>query len=313
MTFPANLEDLRSGSKRALAQALAGLERNETDPGIVQLLSEAWADPKAHVIGVTGPPGVGKSSLVDILIKTWRGEGNSVGAVVVDPSSKVSGGALLGDRTRINTNPDDENVFVRSMAARDKLGGLSSMTAAASVLMRAVFDIVLIETVGVGQSETDIEHTADTVVFCVQPGSGDALQFMKAGIMEVPHIIAVTKSDLGAPARRAISDVKDAIGLTQIERDEWPTEVLGVSVQDLASIVALVRVLDRRWDWLSENQRRETIRRRNDEAYVSSAIKERFGRDGLELVQRLKAIQSGSPFSRVSRIAKAVNMELRDP
>ena len=126
--------------------------------------------------------------------------------IAVDPSSRRSGGALLGDRTRIATDPEDAGAFVRSMAARRRLGGVADITFPAAVLMRALFDWVIVETVGVGQSETEIADCADLVVFCIQPGSGDALQFMKAGVMEVPDLVLVTKGDLGAPARRAAAE-----------------------------------------------------------------------------------------------------------
>ena len=137
------------------------------------------------------------------MIPRLRARGQTVGVVAVDPSSGISGGALLGDRARIETDPEDAGVFVRSMAARRHLGGLAAPAFPAVVLMRACFDWVLVETVGVGQSETEIADCADLVLLCVQPGSGDALQFMKAGIMEVPDLVLVTKGDLGAPARRA--------------------------------------------------------------------------------------------------------------
>ena len=128
--------------------------------------------PRAHVIGLTGPPGVGKSSLVSRLIEAYRARGRTVGVITVDPSSRRCGGALLGDRARIDVDPEDQGVFVRSMAARGRLGGLAALTPAAVVLMRAVYDQVIVETVGVGQSETEVAAVADTVVFCVQPGLG---------------------------------------------------------------------------------------------------------------------------------------------
>src|SRR5205807_10669515 len=126
--------------------------------------------------------------------------GRSVAVIAVDPSSRRTGGALLGDRMRLRTDPDDPGVFVRSMAARDRFGGLAALTVSAMVVMRALFDVVVIETVGVGQSETDIAGAADTVILCLQPGSGDSLQFMKAGIVEIPQILLVTIADTGASA-----------------------------------------------------------------------------------------------------------------
>ena len=141
-----------------------------------------------------------------------------MGVIAVDPSSRRSGGALLGDRTRIETDPADPGVFVRSMAARRRLGGVADLTFPAAVLMRACFDWVIVETVGVGQSEVEIADCADLVVFCAQPGSGDALQFMKAGVMEMPDVVLVTKGDLGAPASRAAADVRGALSLAAAER-----------------------------------------------------------------------------------------------
>ena len=202
------------GDKAAIARALAALERAPEAAASLDLLDAAYLAPRARVVGVTGPPGVGKSSLLGVLIAELRGAGRTVGVIAVDPSSRLSGGALLGDRLRLLSDPRDSGLFVRSMAARDRLGGLADLTVAAMVLMRAIFDVVLIETVGVGQSEADVAGAADSVVFCVQPGSGDSLQFMKAGIVEIPHIAVVTKADKGADARRALADLKGALTLS---------------------------------------------------------------------------------------------------
>ncbi|HXW31173.1 MAG TPA: methylmalonyl Co-A mutase-associated GTPase MeaB, partial [Xanthobacteraceae bacterium] len=207
------LEELRAGEKRALARALAAIETEAGSEALAALLDQACAAPRAHVLGVTGPPGVGKSTLTSHLIGRARGRGATVGVIAVDPSSRRTGGALLGDRARIATDPTDRGIYVRSMAARDRLGGLSDQTIAAMVLMRAIYDCVVVETVGIGQSEADISFVADTLLLCIQPGSGDSLQFMKAGIMELPDIVAVTKADLGDPARRAKADVEGALGL----------------------------------------------------------------------------------------------------
>ena len=164
-----------------------------------------------HVVGVTGPPGAGKSTLLSALVRVWRARGRTVAVLAVDPSSKRSGGALLGDRARIDADPADRGLFIRSMAAGERLGGLAPATRAAAQALAAAFDVVVVETVGVGQSETEVAEAADTVAVVVQPGSGDVLQFLKAGIMEVPDVLVVTKADLGdrraarraRPARRA--------------------------------------------------------------------------------------------------------------
>jgi LAO/AO transport system kinase len=165
----------------------------------------------AHVVGVTGPPGAGKSMLLGELVRAWRAEGRTVAALAVDPSSRRSGGALLGDRARIPYDPDDHGVFIRSTAAGGRLGGLAPATRAAAHALAAAFDVVVVETVGVGQSETEIAEVADTVAVVVQPGSGDVLQFLKSGIMEIPDVLVVTKADLGEPARRARRDLHAAL------------------------------------------------------------------------------------------------------
>ncbi len=207
------LAAIRAGGKPALARALAAIETDGDGAALAALLDAAASAPGGHVIGLTGPPGVGKSTLTAALLKFFRAAGDSVAVLAVDPSSRLTGGALLGDRTRIRTDPADDGVFIRSMAARDRLGGLSDHAVAATVLMRAVRDRVVVETVGVGQSEGDVAAVADTLVLCIQPGSGDSLQFMKAGVMELPDIVVVTKADMGAPARRARADVEGALSL----------------------------------------------------------------------------------------------------
>ena len=141
----------------------------------------------------------------------WRADGRTVAVLAVDPTSKRSGGALLGDRARIDHDPADPGVFIRSTAAGERLGGLAPATRAAAQALAAAFDVVVIETVGVGQSETDVAEVADTVAVVVQPGSGDVLQFLKAGIMEIPDVLAVTKADLGQVAMRALRDLRAAL------------------------------------------------------------------------------------------------------
>ena len=157
-------------------------------------------DAPAHLVGVTGPPGAGKSSLLSALLGVWRRDGRSVAVLAVDPSSKRSGGSLLGDRARIEHDPADDKVLIRSTAAGGRLGGLAPATREAAMALAAAFDVVVVETVGVGQSETDVEEVCDTVAVVVQPASGDVLQFLKAGIMEVPDVLVVTKADLGDAA-----------------------------------------------------------------------------------------------------------------
>ena len=149
--------------------------------------------------------------LLSALARVWRAGGRTVAVLAVDPSSKRSGGALLGDRVRIDADPEDRGLFIRSMAAGERLGGLAPATRSAAHALAAAFDVVVVETVGVGQSETEVAETADTVAVVVQPGSGDLLQFLKAGIMEVPDVLVVTKADLGPAAERAVRDLRAAL------------------------------------------------------------------------------------------------------
>jgi LAO/AO transport system kinase len=305
-----SLDALRQGGKRALAAALAGLERDPDSDKAQALLGAAWRQPKAHVVGVTGPPGVGKSSLCAALVAAWRRDQKTVGVVAVDPSSKTSGGALLGDRVRIAHDPSDEGSFVRSMAARDRLGGLADQTLAAMVVMRALFDRVLIETVGVGQSETDVAGVADTVVFCVQPGSGDSLQFMKAGIVEIPHLVVVTKADLGGAAERARADVAGALSLNASRDPDWRVRVLAVSSRSGSGLGGLLTEIDAHKAHLAADGRLALARHRQSECWLSEAVRERFGQRGLARLEKLGLDVSlpvdAQPFERLRTLTAAL-------
>jgi LAO/AO transport system kinase len=171
-----------------------------------------------HLVGLTGPPGAGKSSLLSALLQVWRGtahgaadQDRTVAVLAVDPSSRRSGGSLLGDRARIDFDPADRGVLIRSTAAGERLGGLARATRAAAHALAAAFDLVVIETVGVGQAETEVADVADTVAVVVQPGGGDVLQFLKAGIMEIPDVLVVTKADLGQIATSTRRDLSSAL------------------------------------------------------------------------------------------------------
>ena len=297
------LDDLRTGGKAALARALAQIEQAPDSEAVVDLLSAAYAAPRAHVVGMTGPPGVGKSTLMNALIRGWRQAGRTVGCIAVDPSSRRSGGALLGDRTRLSTDPEDQGVFVRSMAARDRLGGLAALTVSAMVLMRALYDVVLIETVGVGQSETDVVGVADSVVFCVQPGSGDSLQFMKAGIAEIPHIVVVTKADLGAAARRAKADVRGALSLAETDGDwDIPIHLVGALSGD--GVAALLAAIDAHAAWLAGDGRLSEQRRVQAADWLTDAVRERFGREGVRRAGDLTLGPAESPFRKLAELAR---------
>ncbi|WP_111429756.1 ATP/GTP-binding protein [Rhodobacteraceae bacterium DSL-40] len=298
--LPGDLSALAAGGKAALARVLSALESAPEDPTLAALLDAAAAAPKGVVLGLTGPPGVGKSTLTNAFIARMRVRGETVAVIAVDPSSRRSGGALLGDRTRIETDPEDTGVFVRSMAARRRLGGLADLTFPAAVLMRALFDRVIVETVGVGQSETEIADCADLVVFCAQPGSGDALQFMKAGVMEVPDVVLVTKGDMGPVARRAAADVRGALSLS-VEDGVLPSVAI-VSSQtgegldaalDLISDLANTRAASGDF-----NRKRQAQAR----SWAESRLVESYGIVGLAAIQsQLTCIDES--FTAIARLA----------
>ena len=200
---PAALNLLESATAADREQSAALL--HEVSPQVL------GGEAPGHVIGITGPPGAGKSTLLSALLHSWRERSQTVAMLAVDPSSRRSGGALLGDRARIEFDAADRGVLIRSTAAGERLGGLAWATRAAAHALAAAFDVVVIETVGVGQAETEIVDVADTVAVVVQPGSGDALQFLKSGIMEIPDVLVVTKADLGQLATRTRRDLSAAL------------------------------------------------------------------------------------------------------
>jgi LAO/AO transport system kinase len=256
---------LRDGDLTAAAAVLNLVEsrseeaRTQTEELLAAVSPAALGrEAPGQVVGVTGPPGVGKSSLLSRLVAAWRRDGRSVAVLAVDPSSRRSGGSLLGDRARIERDPGDDGVFIRSTAAGDRLGGLAPATRAAATALAAAFDVVVIETVGVGQSETEVADVADGVAVVVQPGSGDVLQFLKSGIMEIPDVLVVTKADLGQMATRALSDLRAAL------RSLGSTETAVVAVSSVAppsGIEDLVGALDAHQAGLDVPARRARSRR----------------------------------------------------
>ena len=291
------LEELRAGGKPALARALARVEAAPDAPDVTGLLDAAYAAPNGHALGLTGPPGVGKSTLIRSLIGHWRGAGRTVGVIAVDPSSRRSGGALLGDRTRLGTDPEDPGIFVRSMAARERLGGVAEITFPAMVLMRALFDRVIVETVGVGQSETEIAGLCDTVVFCAQPGSGDALQFMKAGVMEIPDIVLVTKADLGKLASRAVADLKGALSLAALPGDAPPPRVLSCSANRDEGVAALIEAIEARAEEGTRGGHAAQARR-----WLAAHLAQGYGRAGLAALRVGTDEPGAKPFAHAAAL-----------
>ena len=221
---------LLSGDVRALARAISMAE--DRDPQVSQLVAELQPHTgNAYLVGLTGAPGTGKSTLVDALVKVIRDRQQAVGVIAVDPSSPFTGGAVLGDRIRMARHTLDKGVFIRSMGARGHLGGLAAATREAIHLLDAYGrDLVLVETVGVGQSELEISTICDTVVLVLMPESGDAVQSIKAGILEIADIFVINKADLGG-AEKTRRLIQDAIGLGP--KQAWrPPIVLASAVKE---------------------------------------------------------------------------------
>jgi len=297
------LDRLRAGGKAALVRALARLEAAPEDPEVLALLDAAWEAGGAPVLGLTGPPGVGKSTLLSRLVGAWRARGLAVGVVAVDPSSVRSGGALLGDRTRLEVDPEDAGVFVRSLAARERLGGLADLAAPALTLMRALFDRVVVETVGVGQSEIEVRDVADAVLLALQPASGDLLQFMKAGVLEIPDVLVVTKADLGGVAERTRREVEMAVR-RQAVRVRLPVQ--SVSAASGTGIAELVDALEALFRRMAESGELAGLRARQAELWLRAMVREEYGRFGLRRLEELApALPAGSPFSRFVAFARA--------
>lgn len=281
------LDEILKGEKAAVAQALNLLEDKKPSSlahrvKLVETLS-LNAKPERHVIGITGPPGVGKSTLLSRIIPIYRDQKKSIGIITVDPSSKMSGGALLGDRTRISYDPKDTDIFIRSMAAGRHLGGLAWRTRQCLTLFESIYDRIIIETVGVGQSETEIEDVVDTVVCVVQPGSGDVLQFMKAGIMEIPHILVMNKADRKSLAEKSKNDLEAVASIASTDMEGWNLALSMTSALEGWGVDALVMAIEKHGFYLNERNISEK-RRQNRIKWVHMIFRERFGSFGVDML-----------------------------
>ncbi len=306
------VEGVRDGDPRAVARAISLVENS--DPLADEVVRELYPQTgHAYAIGVTGPPGVGKSSLISALLPYVRARGLSVGVVSVDPSSPFSHGALLGDRIRLADHFLDPGVFIRSMGTRGHLGGLAEATLQAVLLLDAAGkDVVFVETVGTGQSEVEVIGIADTVLLVLMPGSGDSIQALKAGIMEIPDVIAVNKMDNPA-AKTMLSEVRSILALDP-ERDRRPPIVLteaarGENVEQLWDELESHRAYLEHENLLEERRRRNLAREvfAVASARAKSHIVQAVG-DDAELRRVLDAVQRREldPLSAVHEILEKV-------
>ena len=303
---------VRSGDRRALARAISLVE--DGDPLAYGVVADLY--PKtgsAYSVGITGPPGVGKSSLASALIRHVRAQEKTVGVISVDPSSPFTHGALLGDRIRLTDHFLDPDVFIRSMGTRGHLGGLAEATLQALLVLDAAGkDLVLLETVGAGQSEVEVIRIADTVLLVLMPGSGDAVQALKAGIMEIPDVIAINKMDTPA-AKTMLNEVRSILALAH--DSEWKPPIVLTEALRGEHIAELWEHIEGHRAFLEESGQLEERRRANLAREVFAVAASRAGRhleqavgDDPELRRLLAEVQAREldPLTAVQEILEKV-------
>jgi len=299
-----------AGERRALARLISSIEND--GPTARQALAALYPHTgRAHIVGITGAPGTGKSTLVNEMAKALRRRGQTVGIVAVDPSSPFSGGALLGDRVRMRDLAGDAGIFIRSMATRGSLGGLALATAdVVKALDAAGFDVVLVETVGVGQAEVDVARTAHTVLVIEAPGLGDEVQAMKAGLMEIADVLVVNKADRpGAENTARALEVSLDLGRSHNENGWRPPVVKtialdGTGVEELLDVAAAHRAyLRESGQWAARERRRvqSDLVRMLEQALLARLI-ERVGEATLESWVERVAARQADPYAAVEAL-----------
>ncbi|MDX6240916.1 MAG: GTPase [Kribbellaceae bacterium] len=307
------VERARGGEARAVARLISLVE--DESPLLRDVMAAlAPHAGRAHIVGITGSPGVGKSTSTSALVSAYRAVGKRVGVLAVDPSSPFSGGALLGDRVRMQDHATDAGVFIRSMASRGHLGGLAwSTPQALRVLDAAGFDVVLVETVGVGQSEVEVAGMADTTLVLLAPGMGDGIQAAKAGILEVGDIYVVNKADRDG-VQNVTRDLRAMLALADRAPDAWVPPILKTVASRNEGIDEVVAAIEDRLSWMKGNgvlvQRRRSRARDEIEAIAMTALRSRFahlhGDARLDVLAAKVADGNSDPYAAADELIAAL-------
>ena len=269
--FKSIIEGILSGDLKSVSKAISIVERNDSDSDKLFSLIFPHIKNKAHKVGVTGPPGAGKSTLVNCLINRARSDGLSVAAIGVDPSSPFTGGAILGDRIRMQGHVVDKNVFIRSMASRKNVGGVSDSTNKVGMILDAAgYDLILFETVGVGQLEVKIMEISDTVLVVLVPESGDSIQMMKAGLLEISDIFVVNKSDRPG-ANKICTSLKNLIG-DGSSKNKWSPEVSMTEAVKNNGIDELFEMIARHKEFLSSTKNKDIESTHHYKRYIEELL-----------------------------------------
>jgi len=299
---------VRTGSARALGRLISWIEN--ASPALPMIMKELAPDTgRAHVVGLTGAPGVGKSTTATSLVRSLRARGERVGVLAIDPSSPFSGGALLGDRVRMQEHALDPDVYIRSMATRGHLGGLAAATPQALRAFDAAgFDTVIVETVGVGQSELEVAQTADTILVLLAPGMGDGIQAAKAGILEIGDIFVVNKSDRDG-AQALVRELRTMIALADRSPQDWKPPIVRTVAYEHRGIDDLLQAIDRfrvsQVETGRGQERRIARARREVESIALAKLRAEFPLNGTAGIDDLaKAVSRGEldPYAAADRV-----------